>query len=54
MLAALIAASMALSALFTLAPLFAFLSTGARVILLTVALSALAAWRFPVEEEAQP
>lgn len=54
LLAALIAASMALSALFTLAPLFAFLSTGARVILLTVALSALAAWRFPVEEEAQP
>ena len=42
------------SALPTLAPLFAFLSTGARVILLTVALSALAAWRFPVEEEAQP
>lgn len=50
-LAGLIVLSMALSALLSLAPAFAFLSTGARVILLTVALSALAAWRFPVREE---
>ena len=46
----LVAVSMGLSALFTLAPMFAFISEGARVIVLTVAISAAAAVLFPIPE----
>ena len=46
----LVAISMGLSALVALAPLFAFVSEGARVILLTVLISAAAAALFPVSE----
>ena len=48
--AGLIAASMALSALLTCLSFFQFLSSGMRVILLTVALSAAAAILKPIEE----
>ena len=48
--AGLIAASMALSALLTCLSCFQFLSSGMRVILLTVALSAAAAILKPIEE----
>ena len=46
----LVAISMGLSALVALAPLFAFVSEGARVILLTVLISAAAAALFPISE----
>lgn len=52
--AALVAASMILSWAFTAIKLFGFLSEGARVILLTVAISAFAAWKFPIREEDAP
>ena len=50
-IAALIVASMALSWLFSAVELFHFMSSGAQVIVLTVAISAFAAWRFPIREE---
>lgn len=50
-IAGLVAAAMVLSWVFATVELFAFLSPGARVILLTVAISAFAAWKFPVKEE---
>ena len=50
-IAALIVASMALSWLFSAVELFRFMSSGAQVIVLTVAISAFAAWRFPIREE---
>lgn len=50
-IAALVAASMILSWLFATVEIFHFLSEGARVILLTVAISAFAAWKFPIREE---
>ena len=50
-IAALIVASMALSWLFSAVELFHLLSSGAQVIVLTVAISAFAAWRFPIREE---
>ena len=50
-LAVLIVASMALSWLFSAVDLFQFMSSGAQVIVLTVAISAFAAWRFPIREE---
>ena len=46
----LVAISMGLSALVALAPLSAFVSEGARVILLTVLISAAAAALFPISE----
>ena len=46
----LVALSMGLSALFALVPLFQFISEGARVIVLTVAISAGAAILFPVQD----
>lgn len=50
-IAVLIVASMALSWLFSVVDLFQFMSSGAQVIVLTVAISAFAAWRFPIREE---
>ena len=50
-IAALIVISMALSWLFSAVELFQFMSSGAQVIVLTVAISAFAAWRFPIREE---
>ena len=50
-IAVLIVASMALSWLFSAVELFHFMSSGAQVIVLTVAISAFAAWRFPIREE---
>ena len=50
-IAVLIVASMALSWLFSAVDLFQFMSSGAQVIVLTVAISAFAAWRFPIREE---
>ena len=50
-LAVMIVASMALSWLFSAVDLFQFMSSGAQVIVLTVAISAFAAWRFPIREE---
>ena len=50
-IAVLIMASMALSWLFSAVDLFQFMSSGAQVIVLTVAISAFAAWRFPIREE---
>ena len=50
-LAVLIVASMALSWLFSAVDLFQFMSSGAQVIVLTVAISAFAAWRFLIREE---
>lgn len=50
-IAGLVVASMVLSWLLTTVELFHFMSSGARVIFLTVAISAFAAWRFPVREE---
>ena len=50
-IAALIVISMALSWLFSAVELFHFMSSGAQVIVLTVAISAFAAWRFPIREE---
>ena len=50
-LAVLIVASMALSWLFSAVDLFQFMSSGAQVIVLTVAISDFAAWRFPIREE---
>lgn len=44
-------AAMALSALFTFAPLLREISSGFRIILITVAVSAAAAFFFPVEEK---
>jgi len=49
--AALIVASMALSWLLASIELFSFLSEGSKVILLTVVISAFAAWKFPIREE---
>jgi len=49
--AALIVAAMALSWLLASSELFSFLSEGARVILLTVVISAFAAWKFPIKED---
>lgn len=43
--------SMALSGLLSAVEWFHFLSSGARIILLTVAISAVAAWKFPIREE---
>ena len=43
--------SMALSGLLSAVELFHFLSSGARIILLTVVISAVAAWKFPIREE---
>lgn len=45
--------AMALSALFTYAPLLKEISSGFRIILITVAVSALAACFFPVEDKAE-
>ena len=50
-IAVLIVISMALSWLFSAVDLFQFMSSGAQVIVLTVAISAFAAWRFPIREE---
>ena len=50
-IAVLIVLSMALSWLFSAVELFQFMSSGAQVIVLTVAISAFAAWRFPIREE---
>ena len=50
-IAVLIVISMALSWLFSAVELFRFMSSGAQVIVLTVAISAFAAWRFPIREE---
>ena len=50
-IAVLFVASMALSWLFSAVDLFQFMSSGAQVIVLTVAISAFAAWRFPIREE---
>ena len=47
-----ILSSMAASVIFTFAPYLREISSGTRVIILTVALAALAAWLRPVEEEA--
>lgn len=43
--------SMALSGLLSAVEWFHFLSSGARIILLTVVISAVAAWKFPIREE---
>ena len=51
MVAGLVLASFATSALFAWAPLLSGLSEGVRTIILTVALSALAAALFPVDEK---
>lgn len=48
----LIAAAMLLSSAAAYLPLFAGMSEGVRIIVLTVVLSALAAWRFPIKEAA--
>ena len=50
-IALLVVASMFLSWVFSSAAVFSFMSEGARVIFLTVAISALAAWLFPVKDE---
>ena len=50
-IAVLIVLSMALSWLFSAVELFRFMSSGAQVIVLTIAISAFAAWRFPIREE---
>lgn len=50
-IAGLVIIAMLLSWVFTAVELFSFLSEGARVILLTVLISAFAAWKFPVREE---
>ena len=50
-MAGLVLASFATSALFAWAPLLSGLSEGVRTIILTVALSALAAALFPVDEK---
>ena len=50
----LIAAAMGLSWLFSVLPLLREISGGTRVIILTVALAALAAYLFPVKEEETP
>lgn len=52
-LGGLVFASFAASALFAVLPLLGALSSGTRTILLTIALSAFAAWKFPVKEEAE-
>ena len=49
--AALVVISMVLSFLFTRIPFLSGISTGMKVIILTVALSALAAYFFPIEED---
>ena len=49
--ALLIVAAMALSWLLAAIDLFSFMSEGTRVIVLTVAISAFAAWKFPIKEE---
>ena len=49
-----IAAAMGLSWLFSALPLLREISGGTRVIILTVALAALAAYLFPVKEEETP
>ena len=49
--AALVAASMGLSWVFASVDFFSFMSEGARVIFLTVAISAAAALLFPVRDE---
>ncbi|MBR1584794.1 MAG: AzlC family ABC transporter permease [Clostridia bacterium] len=49
----LILAAMLVSTLFTYAPLLRDISSGVRVMILTVGLAALAAWLAPVKEEAQ-
>ena len=51
--AGLVVAAMALSWLFATVELFHFMSEGARVIVLTVAISAFAAWKFPIREEVE-
>lgn len=50
-IAMLVVASMFLSWAFSAIELFSFMSEGARVIFLTVAISAAAAWLFPVKDE---
>lgn len=50
--AALIVIAMGLSWLLATVNFFQFLSSGAKVILLTVLISAVAAWKFPIREEA--
>jgi predicted branched-subunit amino acid permease len=50
-IALLVVASMFLSWVFASAEVFSFMSEGARVIFLTVAISAAAAWLFPVKDE---
>ena len=50
-IAMLVVASMFLSWAFSVIGLFSFMSEGARVIFLTVAISAAAAWLFPVKDE---
>ena len=50
-IAALIVISRARSWLFSAVELFQFMSSGAQVIVLTVVISAFAAWRFPIREE---
>ena len=49
--AALIVAAMVLSWLLATIDLFSFMSEGTRVIVLTVAISAFAAWKFPIKED---
>lgn len=46
-----VVASMGMSLAFTLIPLLSSLSSGLRVIILTVLISSLLAWRFPLEPE---
>ena len=46
-----ILAAMAVSTVFTFAPLLRDISGGIRVIILTVAVAAVAAWAAPVKEE---
>lgn len=50
-IACLVVISMALSWVFTAVPFFGFMTEGTKVIFLTVAISAVAAWLFPVREE---
>ena len=53
-LAVIILCAMAASVAFTFAPLLRDISSGTRVIILTVAIAALAAWLRPVKEEDAP
>lgn len=50
-IACLVVISMVLSWVFTAVPFFGFMTEGTKVIFLTVAISAVAAWLFPVREE---